>query len=66
LLAGRFKHSGRICSAGLQARAPSAAANIFSLLWRLVAIYSVSFGSFRFIERPLLKLRSRFRHGVAV
>jgi len=42
------------------------AASIFSLLWRLAAAYLVALCSFRFVERPLLKLRSRFRQGVAV
>ena len=42
------------------------AASILSLLCRLAAAYLVALCSFRFIERPLLKLRSRFRHGVAV
>lgn len=43
-----------------------AATNIFSLLWRLLAIYLVAFCSFNFFERPFLKLRGKFRHGVSV
>ncbi len=45
---------------------PGSAASILSLLWRLAAAYLVALCSFRFIERPFLKLRSRFRHGVTV
>lgn len=42
------------------------ATSIFSLLGRLLAVYVVAFCSFNFLERPLLRLRKRFRHGVAV
>lgn len=46
--------------------APRSARRLFTLVWRLAAIYVVSYGSYRFFEQPFLKLRSRFRHGVAV
>jgi peptidoglycan/LPS O-acetylase OafA/YrhL len=36
------------------------------VLIRLLLLYLVAFCSFNFLERPLLKLRSRFRHGVSV
>jgi peptidoglycan/LPS O-acetylase OafA/YrhL len=36
------------------------------VLFRLLLLYLVAFCSFNFLERPLLKLRSRFRHGVSV
>ncbi len=45
---------------------PNSAARIASLLWRLLAIYAVSSCSFNFLERPFLRLRSKFRHGVSV
>lgn len=45
---------------------PNSAAGVFSLLWRLLAIYLIAFSSFNFLERPFLKLRSKFRHGVSV
>lgn len=44
----------------------NAASTAFPLIWRLPAIYLVALCSFNLIERPLLKLRSRFRHGVSV
>jgi peptidoglycan/LPS O-acetylase OafA/YrhL len=46
--------------------APHTATRFFPLLWRLPAIYVVSFCSFNFFERPFIKLRSRFRPGVSV
>jgi peptidoglycan/LPS O-acetylase OafA/YrhL len=46
--------------------APGSATRLVSLLWRLLAVYLVSFCSFNFFERPFIKLRSRFRHGVSV
>jgi peptidoglycan/LPS O-acetylase OafA/YrhL len=46
--------------------APGSVTRLVSLLWRLLAIYLVSFCSFNFFERPFIKLRSRFRPGVSV
>lgn len=46
--------------------ARSSASSALPLLWRLPPIYLVAFCSFSFIERPLLKLRTKFRHGVSV
>jgi peptidoglycan/LPS O-acetylase OafA/YrhL len=46
--------------------APHSVTRLFALLWRLPAIYLVSFCSFNFFERPFIKLRSRFRPGVSV
>jgi peptidoglycan/LPS O-acetylase OafA/YrhL len=40
--------------------------SIFSLLGRLAGLYLAAFCSFNFIERPFLRLRSKFRHGVTV
>jgi peptidoglycan/LPS O-acetylase OafA/YrhL len=40
--------------------------SIFSLSWRLMAVYLTAFCSFRFVEQPFIKLRSRFRYGVSV
>ncbi len=46
--------------------APRSATSLISLVWRFIAIYVVAFCSFNFFERPFIKLRSRFRHGVSV
>jgi peptidoglycan/LPS O-acetylase OafA/YrhL len=46
--------------------APHSVTRLFALLWRLLAIYVVSFCSFNFFERPFIKLRSRFRPGLSV
>jgi peptidoglycan/LPS O-acetylase OafA/YrhL len=52
--------------------APSIGTGAIGALWywpallRLLLLYLVAFCSFNFLERPLLKLRSRFRHGVSV
>ena len=43
-----------------------AAIGVRSLIWRLVAIYFVAFCSFKFLERPFVRLRSRFRRGITV
>lgn len=40
--------------------------NAISLIWRLPVTYLVAFCSFNFLERPFVRLRSRFRHGVNV
>jgi peptidoglycan/LPS O-acetylase OafA/YrhL len=40
--------------------------NAMSLIWRLPATYLVAFCSFNFLERPFVKLRSQFRHGISV
>jgi peptidoglycan/LPS O-acetylase OafA/YrhL len=45
---------------------PSSAPTILQLFLRLLGTYLASFCSFSFFERPLVKLRSKFRHGVAV
>ena len=45
---------------------PSSATRLVSLLWRLFAIYVVSLSSYLYFERPLVKLRRSFRHGVSV
>lgn len=45
---------------------PFSATNVPSLVGRLLAAYVVAFCSFSFFERPLLKLRGRFRRGVSV
>jgi peptidoglycan/LPS O-acetylase OafA/YrhL len=42
------------------------ATRLAALLWRLPAIYLVSLCSFNFVERPFIRLRSRFRRGVSV
>ena len=36
------------------------------VLFRSLLLYLAAFCSFNFLERPFIKLRSRFRHGVAV
>jgi peptidoglycan/LPS O-acetylase OafA/YrhL len=38
-----------------------AASNVWSLAWRIAAIYIVSLCSFRFVEKPFLRLRKKFR-----
>lgn len=45
---------------------PGFAPSTLSLLCRLAAVYLVAFCSFNFFERPFVKLRSKFRHGVTV
>jgi peptidoglycan/LPS O-acetylase OafA/YrhL len=45
---------------------PSSAFSALPLLWRLPAVYLAGLCSFNLVERPLLKLRSRFRRGVSV
>jgi peptidoglycan/LPS O-acetylase OafA/YrhL len=45
---------------------PGSAPSTLSLLCRLAIVYLVAFCSFNFFERPFLKLRSKFRHGVSV
>ena len=40
---------------------PGAASNVWSLSWRVAAIYAISLCSFRFVEKPFLKLRKKFR-----
>jgi len=45
---------------------PHTKGSIFSLSWRLVAAYLTALCSFRFVEQPFVKLRSKFRHGVSV
>jgi peptidoglycan/LPS O-acetylase OafA/YrhL len=45
---------------------PSSASSALPLLWRLPAAYLAGLCSFNLVERPLLKLRSRFRRGVSV
>jgi peptidoglycan/LPS O-acetylase OafA/YrhL len=46
--------------------APNDATGFFILACRLIAVYLVAFLSFNFFERPFLRLRGRFRHGVTV
>jgi peptidoglycan/LPS O-acetylase OafA/YrhL len=37
-----------------------------NVLYRWPLLYLAAFCSFNFLERPLIKLRSQFRHGVSV
>lgn len=45
---------------------PRSAGSIPSLLVRLLALSLVAYCSFNFLEKPFVKLRGKFRHGVAV
>jgi peptidoglycan/LPS O-acetylase OafA/YrhL len=45
---------------------PGSCNTFMPLLWRLLALYFVSLCSYYFLERPFLRLRSRFRNGVTV
>lgn len=46
--------------------APRSAMHLVSWAWRLPALSLVSYASFHFVERPFIKLRGKFRKGVAV
>ncbi len=45
---------------------PGLTTGALSLAWRLAATYLTALCSFNFLERPFVRLRSRFRHGFSV